>query len=233
MASNKKIKHKKIIGNCGDHKSSFLYIRSLIIKTKYLNILLESAQKYKENLSNKNLLVIYEDRIRKKNCCVEFLFLDSNFLHLTGVVFRESNIKNKKSILFFDTCLKKKLSLDDFDMRPDGTTRLKLDILSQVVSINTCATMIGEYNNAKVSLISDKICGNERASVGSILESNFYIPNTALKEDIRNIVKVANPIKAIYTKDVLDEKYSLLTKKSKDFDFENLDPLIKENIEIK
>ena len=48
-----------------------------------LKILKESAIKYKENLKDKNLLIIYKERTEIKY--IEILFLARNFMHLTGV----------------------------------------------------------------------------------------------------------------------------------------------------
>lgn len=172
-------------------------------KLNDLKLLIESAKIYNENLADKNLLVIYQDRITKKYLYLEFVFFKTNFLHLIGVNFVSSTDDNMKSELFFNKCLNNELSLSDFSYRSDGTTKLKLDILKQVVSIDKSAKMVGDYNHSRPALITDKITGNIHACIGSVLnESNYYVPNTALKEDIRNIVSKWHPIKAIYVKSI-------------------------------
>lgn len=203
------------------------------MKITDLKLLMETAKLYSENLVNKNLLVIYQDRKTKKFKYLEFVFYKSNFLHLTGVNFSGSTDYNMNSILFFDKCLNNELSLNDFTYRADGTTRLKLGILRDVVTIHKKAVMIGVYNHSKPSLFTEKIYGNNRVCLGSVMKENgYYVPNTALKEDIRNLVSEWQPIKAIYTKDIEETKYTSLTKSSKDFDPINLDDKIKKLINL-
>lgn len=199
-------------------------------------LILASAKRYQDNLVGKNMLVIHQNRTTKKYLKTEFVFYSSNFLHFTGVDYRASTVNNKKSDLFFNKCINNELSLSDYQYRDDGTTRLKLDVLAEVVNIHKVATMIGDYNNSRPKLVTDKLYGNIRASIGAVAtEDNYFVPNTALKEDIRNIVSDWQPIKAIYIKDIGDEKYHFknCTKISKDFDLELLDETIRELLILK
>ena len=99
-----------------------------------LKILKESAIKYKENLKDKNLLIIYKERTEIKY--IEILFLARNFMHLTGVKCNDKNGKNMKANQFYQACLNNKLSYKDIIIKQNGTTKLKLDILSQLININ-------------------------------------------------------------------------------------------------
>lgn len=198
-------------------------------KENDLKTLIETAKLYQENLADKNLLVIYQDRSTKKYLYVEFVFYKSNFLHLTGVNFKDSTDENMKSVLFFNKCINNELSLNDFTYRSDGTTRMKLDILREIVSINKTATMIGDYNQSRPTLITDKISGSVSACMGAVLnEKNYYVANTALKEDLRNVVSEWHPIKAIYVKNIDEKKYNIAnyTRYAKDFDYNLVESVV-------
>ena len=59
----------------------------------------ESAQKYKRNLLNKNIMFLTENKKIKKIEFIQTVFLKSNFLHLTGIKYYKSSNK------FFEDCL--------------------------------------------------------------------------------------------------------------------------------
>lgn len=148
-----------------------------------LKIILESSKEYKTNLENCNLLFIYGDI--KKPRYIETTFLRRNFLHLTGA---DTNIPANQ---FYEKALNMKLTEHNFEMKPDGTTELKLSVLPQMMYIDKNARMIGNYNNIKWELKTEKLVGNIRACIGftKSKDQKYYIPNTLLKEDTR---KVAN-----------------------------------------
>ena len=100
------------------------------MKLSDFNLILRAARQYAENLVNRNLLVIYKHRTLKTFQYIEFEFYESNFMHLTGVKFSESSKTSKKSILFYNRCINNELRLEDVSYSKDGTTKLKLDILS-------------------------------------------------------------------------------------------------------
>ena len=51
--------------------------------------------------------------------------------------------------------------------------------------------MIGDYNNLKPLLVTDKFVGTVTYAMGFIFRNGFYVPNTALKDDLRNITERA------------------------------------------
>lgn len=174
----------------------------------------ESAKMYKENLQNTNLLIIYN-----KNKKIELLFLARNFMHLTGVRSLESSGKYKKANQFYNACLNNKLSYKDIVIKEDGTTELKLDIISNLVNIDKKCKMIGIYDNSKKELITDILVGGIHMCVGLIRDSKtYYIPNTLLKEDIRKITIEQDPIIGILKKKINEEKYQMVTYISKKID---------------
>ena len=78
-------------------------------KEKALQIIIESARKYKENLLNQQLLFICSDK-HNIISSLEVSFDASNFLHLTGV---KTNIA---ALDFFTRCINSRLSINDFEM---------------------------------------------------------------------------------------------------------------------
>lgn len=148
-----------------------------------LRKLKESVKIYKENLQNTNLLIIYNEN--KKIEYIEILFLARNFMHLTGVRSISNNGKYKKANQFYNACINNKLSYKDIIIKKDGTTELKLDIISNLVYIDKKCKMLGIYNNSKKELLTDILVGGIHMCVGLIKEQGkYYIPNTLLKEDI-------------------------------------------------
>ena len=192
-----------------------------------LKKLKESAKIYKENLQNTNLLIIYNKNNRVEY--IEVLFLARNFMHLTGVRSLEKSGKYKKANQFYNACLNNKLSYKDIIIKDDGTTKLKLDIISNLVNIDKECKMIGMYDNSKKELITDILVGSVHMCVGLIRDSKtYYIPNTLLKEDIRKLTIERYPIIGILKKKINEEKYQTLTYISKKMDIS----MITKNIEL-
>lgn len=177
-------------------------------KKEILKIIENCAIKYKNNLSNKNLLFIYYNKSKVEY--IETKFLPSNFLHLTGIKYQRKS--NSNAINFYKDILDKKASLKNLQIKNEGIVKLKLNVLNMILDINYSAKMIGEYNsNFKNLLITEKIVGTNIYSMGLIKVGEYYIPNTTLKEDIRNITNGTNRIIAIFTKKIKEKQYSNLT----------------------
>ena len=173
-------------------------------KEQAIKIITESAKIYKENLENKNLLFFFGSE--KSPEFFEASFLPRNFLHLTGVKTVEKRILG--SVDFYEKCLKGKLSPSDFSFAENGTTDMKLSILPQLMKIQTCAKMVGVYDYKKSVLYTEKIAGNIYACMGFIKENDYYIPNTALREDIRDIsVQPQKRVLAIFKKNIPQKFY--------------------------
>lgn len=175
-------------------------------KENAINIIAECAKLYKENLENKNLLFVFG--ADKTPEFFEASFLPRNFLHLTGVKIFEERVGG--SVDFYERCLRRKLSPSDFSFADNGTTVMKLSILPQLMKIQTCAKMVGTYDFTKSMLFTEKVAGNIYACMGFVKENNYYIPNTALREDIRNISeRPQKRILAIFKKDIPQKFYTL------------------------
>lgn len=194
-----------------------------MMNKKVLNILFEAAKLYKENLLNKNIMFIHYNVKTKIYSYTEMLFEDIHFLHLTGIEFSYSTFHNKKASLFFKKCLHKRLKLSEIDYRQDGTTVLKLKIIRDLMNIHKNTNMIGTYNNLKPKLIIDKVCGGIYASMGIYKNKyNYYIPKSALREDIRKLVTKYDIVKCILVKNKNDKTYTVITKNKLDIPLNQL-----------
>ena len=71
--------------------------------------------------------------------------------------------------------------------------------------------MIGEYSFSKSLLYTEKLAGNVTACVGFVRDDRFYIPNTVLREDIRDITKRPQKrVLAVFKKEMKEPVYSEL-----------------------
>ncbi len=181
-----------------------------------LSILFICAEKYKTNLLNYSLLFIYADK-HSKISYLEVTFDKSNFLHLTGC-------KTKLSASdFFKRCVNKRLSTKDFKSSDDGTTELKLQILPSLMEINLSANCIGDFNNNRPKLYTEKLAGNVKGCMGFKQNSSGrYIPNTVLNTDIRNEVISPMRILVTYRKSQIDKEYKDIVYKAKNIDWSSI-----------
>lgn len=187
-------------------------------KEEAIKIITSCAKQYKENLENRNLLFIFKNE--KGFDFFQAVFLPRNFLHLTGV---EVNEKTVKSTDFYEMCLKGQLSPSLFEIASDGTTDMKLSILPQIMIIYRTAKMVGEYDYSKSLLVTEKIAGSVTACLGFVRDGEYYIPNTALKEDIRDItLKPQQRIIAIFSKSKDAEKFTHLCYTAKGVNLDNI-----------
>ena len=165
-------------------------------KKKALSVVFASATKYKENLMGRTLLFVSVNKHYKTHC-IEATFAAENFKHLTGL---ESKLKPKH---FFNLCLDKRLSERDFEMRKNGTTELKLNVLPRIVVADLSARMIGDPYSAHPTIHLDKIAGSTHAYIGftDVGGKRKHVPKTLINGDIRNAsVDVPDRIAAIFRK---------------------------------
>lgn len=172
-------------------------------KKDAIRTIVECAKLYHDNLEGKNLLFIYG--APQKPEYFEAVFQGRQFLHLTGV------ITKLNSTDFYDRCLRSRLSVSDFGMPRDGTADMKLMVLPQLMRISKNTKMIGDYDSSKSLLYTEKLAGGVSACMGFVRDGGFYIPNTALREDIRNVsIRPQKRILAIYRKPIRDAQYQEL-----------------------
>lgn len=177
-------------------------------KQEAIKIITRCAKIYDAELNNKNILFVSQG----KNSInyLETRFAANQFKHLTGVFF------NGSSQHFLRLCIDGKLSLKSFNMNPDGTTEMKLSILPNIVSIHKTARMIGDYRHTKPYLITEKLAGGIQGCIGFVKDNDYYIPNTVLREDIRDLLVVPYAkIIMILSKPITSKVYTDITYKAK------------------
>lgn len=190
------------------------------MKQEALRIIHNCALEYKDNLVNKNIIFI--TLCNGSIAFFETAYLPRNFLHLTGV---NSNLK---SVDFYDLAVRDRLNERDFHFNSDGTTNQKLMILPKLMKIHMIARMVGDYDNSKSLLITDKIAGTVGAAMGFTKngenESSLYVPNTALNTDMRLITrKPVKRVAMIFIKNKYDDRYYELTYIAKGLTFDLLE----------
>ena len=124
---------------------------------------------------------------------IETLFLPRNFQHLTGVK------TNLNSEFFYESALNQRLSPLSISYSSGGMTEIKLKILRHLMSIHITARMVGDYDNSRPLLVTDKIAGTVTTVMGFLYVDGLYIPNTAMKMDVRDVTSKATRQKVIAT----------------------------------
>ena len=182
-------------------------------KKNILSLVHKCALLYNENLCNQQLLFIYLCTNNQLNY-VEVPFRSYHFLHFTGLLPRQ----NLSAKMFYSQLLNGKLSPNDFTVKNPVTTALKIEILPAIIKIDKTARMIGNYNGPHLELYTEKVVGTTTACIGLIKRNKYYIPNSILHEDIRDISD--NPIGkivCILKKNSSEYLYSHFSYKKKDF----------------
>lgn len=154
-------------------------------KEDALRVIFQCATEYEKNLAGRNLLFVVGE-VQHPNW-IEAAFSASGYLHLTGVKV-SADIKPRK---FFTMCKNRRLSINDFEMASDGTTDLKLSVLPFLVKKDLSARMVGAHNQQTRFLYTDKLIGSVNKGCMGFVQaqenSRYYVPNTTINEDIRDI----------------------------------------------
>lgn len=104
-------------------------------KSYIVKELIHAAKIYQENLENRNIMFVYKEK--EKINYIETKFLKANFLHLTGVKCKNSNANS-----FYNKCIKKRINVEEIQIRDDGNTQRKIEVLSRNMKINQNAKII-------------------------------------------------------------------------------------------
>lgn len=198
-------------------------------KEEAVAIAVQCAEQYHSELEGKNLLFICCNK-HKKIFSIELSFYGNNYMHLTGL--KPKKTADGKSEVaqdlfandFYQKCLDHKLSPADFDFSDDGTTHMKLAVLPGIICKNLHASIIGDYNSSKPRLYTEKIVGGIHACMGFIFDSEIseYVPNTVIKEDIRDLTANEVRVIAVYRKPARAEQYEEITYKAKKVDWASI-----------
>lgn len=187
-----------------------------IFKTVY-----DCTKEFKKNLANQKLLVIYEENKETKLC--EIFFPASAFYHLTGLKAFDNKGNMYKAFNFYNDMLNGSINARNLKKK-DKTTDLKIEVLPQLMKLDRNAKMTGLFFSSRISLETDQLVGGEKACMGFVVNEKYecYIPNTLLKEDIRQISINRGNIIAILKKKVFDKNYRNITYIKKEYELENV-----------
>ena len=185
----------------------------------------ECARLYRDNLEKYNIMFVFNnDKLNSKNKKVEFIetiYYPTNFLHLTGL-----KLNNDTSANFYYKIINGKLAINDINLKDKYIIEMKLNVLRNLMNIDKTAKSIGTYmETTKNKLYTDKVLGSVHYCFGYVKsnETNkFYTPNTALKEDIRDITYSNNRVVAILKKERKDKLYNEISYLCNDFKMNNL-----------
>ena len=204
------------------------YTKETAIKT-----VVNCAEKFHMHLEGRSLLMVLSDK-HKNISCIEFYFYGYNFLHLTGLKVKRKSVSSSENnpnndIIsandFYKRCLEHKLSASDFEFAEDGTSFLKLDILPYLISKNLSAKMVGDFEAMKPRLYTEKLAGGTKGCIGFVIDGNSrqFVPNTVLKEDIRDNSKNTKRVIAVLRKTKDDLKYEEITYLVNKFDWTEIE----------
>ena len=169
-----------------------------MIKHNMLSLIINNALLYDEELNNKNILFVLSDYSQ-----IETYFNGSKYKHLIGIVSPLSGHE------FYEKCISHTLTNTECSFRSDGCTGLKLQVINQLINIAKTAKMAGVFDGNRVNLQTNKLVGNTRATVGFVKDRKYYVPNTLLKEDIRDVAqKPTKKIIAVAIKGINDRFYT-------------------------
>ena len=187
-----------------------------IFKTIY-----ECTKEFKKNLANKKLLVIYEENGETKKC--EIFFPASAFYHLTGLKAFDNKGNSYKAFNFYNDMLNGSINARNLKKK-DRTTDLKIEVLPQLMKLDRNAKMTGIFFSSRILLETDQLIGGEKSCMGFITNEKYecYIPNTLLKEDIRQISINRGNIVCILKKNVFDKIYKNITYMKKEYEINNV-----------
>ncbi|WP_047394188.1 PBECR4 domain-containing protein [Cetobacterium sp. ZOR0034] len=176
-----------------------------INKKDILKKLKVALNNYETFLKNKDFIIIYKDN-SNNFIFKRMIFLKKNFFHLTGL---KSHLKAE---VFYNHLKNGTLGLADFNLKSDGTTRLKLDVLESFHFLLSSECEIGEYdsNNYKnIRLMSHTVLGKKITCLGFIRSNTCYYPNTLLKENLKQITISTNKVITILKKSLENKDYSI------------------------
>lgn len=187
-----------------------------IFKTIY-----ECTKEFKKNLANKKLLVIYEENGETKKC--EIFFPASAFYHLTALKAFDNKGNSYKAFNFYNDMLNGSINARNLKKK-DRTTDLKIEVLPQLMKLDRNAKMTGIFFSSRILLETDQLIGGEKSCMGFITNEKYecYIPNTLLKEDIRQISINRGNIVCILKKNVFDKIYKNITYMKKEYEINNV-----------
>lgn len=196
-------------------------MRNFLAQKEFIDIIAKSQKEFEKNLKNKKLMFIYENKDRTIDQ-EEIFFPTTSFYHLTGIKAYDSKNKLLNSYKFYELLQAGGIDESKLEIK-DKTTYYKLQVLLQLMKLDKMASMIGDYTDNGLLLQTNKLIGNVNACMGFIKnKQNIYVPNTALKIDIRDITNDRKRIIAVLKKNINEKLYKNITYLNKKYQIENI-----------
>ena len=188
------------------------------------HIVMQCAKQYKANLLDKQFILIYRDRNDNKVKALELEFEKGNYQHLTGIemIDEDGNIREHVSKLFYSKCLNNQLAKDEIQFKKNGTTNLKLLALPVMMGIHKVTKIAGDFNYSRPYLVADKVIGNVNFCLGLRQADEYYVPVSALLEDIKQLTNVQSQVLAILSRESGEEHYTNIRHVAKGLNLNNL-----------
>lgn len=173
--------------------------------SKYLSIVFSAATEYEKQLLGNQFLFIARDVKSGEFSFYEAWFRERQFQHLTGI----EPAHGINAERFFYLCKTRRLRREDIVTLPTGQSAQKLDILLPFMNLTGVAKMMGDFGHAGNYLYTEKLSGTTWGCMGFVFdeESGFYVANTLLKGDVRDLAARTKQIVAIYKKRIGDSLY--------------------------
>ncbi len=208
-------------------------MRNFLAQKEFMDIIAKCQIEFEKSLKNRKVMFIYENKdktIGKE----EMFFPTTSFYHLTGVRAYDSNNKLLNSYTFYKLLQVGGIDESKLEVK-DRTTYYKLQVLPQLMKIDRMASMIGNFTGHSLLLQTNRIVGNVNACMGFVKnEKNIYVPNTALKKDIRDITDDRKKIIAVFKKEINEILYKNITYLKQKYQIVNIlkNQEIKKEIDI-
>lgn len=185
-------------------------MREFLAKKEFIDIIAKSQKEFEKNLKNKKLMFVYENKDKTMGQ-EEIFFPATSFYHLTGIKVYDSNNKLLNSYKFYELLQSGGIDESKLEVK-DKTTYYKLQVLPQLMRLDRMASMIGNFTGHSLLLQTNKLIGNVNACMGFVKnEQDVYVPNTALKRDIRDIANDRKKIIAVLKKEINEKLYKNIT----------------------
>ena len=131
-------------------------------------------------------------------------------------------VREHVSELFYSKCLNNQLAKDEIQFKKNGTTNLKLLALPVMLGIHKVTKIAGDFNYSRPYLVADKVIGNVNFCLGLRQADEYYVPVSALLEDIKQLTNVQSQVLTILTRGSNSEKYSDIRHVAKGLNLNNL-----------
>lgn len=91
-----------------------------------------------------------------------------------------------------------------------------------MMGIHKVTKIAGDFDYSRPYLVADKVIGNVNFCLGLRLADEYYVPTSALLEDIKQLTRVQSQVLAILSKEQGEDIYSNIRHVAKGLNLNNL-----------